>query len=78
MRRLAALGPDCAADLELLHRVTVKYVTLPGWKTSIAKARKWDDLPPNCRAYVEYMEKAIGVRTALIGVGPGRLDMVSR
>ena len=66
------------ADLHYLGRVQVRYVTLPGWKTSIAAARHWDQLPTACQAYVEYIEKFLGVPVRWIGVGPGRADMVTR
>jgi len=65
-------------DLERLSKVSVKYVTLPGWKTSISSARIWNDLPENCRAYVEFIEKFLGVPVRYIGVGPGRNEMVLR
>lgn len=60
------------ADLELVARVQVKYIKLKGWKTSIAQVRTWDDLPPEAKTYVEFIEKFTGVRIEWIGVGPGR------
>lgn len=41
--------------------MTVKYMTLPGWKQSIAKARKFSDLPPAAQAYVQKIEELIEV-----------------
>lgn len=60
------------ADLELCGAVEVEYVTLPGWKQSIQDIRRWEDLPPNCRAYVEFIEKEVGVPVQFIGTGPAR------
>lgn len=60
------------ADLELCANVEVEYVTLPGWKKSIQDTRTWEELPPNCRAYVEFIEKKMGVPIQYIGVGPAR------
>ncbi|KAL0566151.1 Adenylosuccinate synthase, partial [Marasmius crinis-equi] len=37
------------ASLELLDRVEVQYVTLPGWKSSITAVTKFEDLPENCK-----------------------------
>ncbi|GAA95263.1 uncharacterized protein L969DRAFT_45039 [Mixia osmundae IAM 14324] len=66
------------ADLDLLSRVSVRYVTLPGWKSSIIDVRKYEDLPENCKRYIEFAEDFIGVRIRFIGVGPGREAMITR
>ena len=61
-----------AADLDRLERVEVIYETLPGWKSDISKCTTFDSLPPNCQAYVRYIEKYLGVKIQYIGVGPSR------
>lgn len=68
------------ANLDLLERpgFEVKYVTLPGWSEPIVDIREWDQLPANCRSYVEYIEKFLGVPVKWIGVGPGREAMLAR
>ncbi|KAM0753317.1 Adenylosuccinate synthetase [Meredithblackwellia eburnea MCA 4105] len=66
------------ADLETLGRVEVKYVEFPGWKSSIADVRKYEDLPENCRKYVEFIETFLGVPVGWIGVGPARDAMVAK
>lgn len=66
------------ADLDVLARVKVQYETFPGWKTSIAQTRTYEDLPENCRKYVEFIEKFLGVKIEWIGVGPGRNSMISK
>lgn len=71
------------ADLELVARVQVKYVTLPGWKTSIEACRTWDALPKAAKEYVDFIEKFTGVKVEWIGVGPGKdasecLSLLSR
>lgn len=67
-----------AADLEELAKVDVVYVTLPGWKKSIANARTIEDLPENCQKYVGFIEQFLGVPIEWIGVGPGRESMVKK
>jgi adenylosuccinate synthase len=64
------------ADLEIVDRVEVEYVTLPGWKTSIANTRSYEDLPENCRSYVEFIEERLNVPVEWIGVGPERESML--
>ncbi|XP_006461460.1 hypothetical protein AGABI2DRAFT_205248 [Agaricus bisporus var. bisporus H97] len=66
------------ADLDILDRVEVEYVTLPGWKSSIANTKTYEELPDNCRKYVEFIEDHIGVPIEWIGVGPERESMVKK
>ena len=66
------------ADLTVLDNMSVKYETLPGWKSSTVGAKKWEDLPENARKYVEYIEKFIAVKIKYIGTGPGRESMIVR
>ena len=67
-----------AADLEELAKVEVVYVTLPGWKQSIAKARTIGELPENCQKYIGFIEEFLGVPIEWIGVGPARESMVKK
>lgn len=66
------------ADLDVLEKVQVQYESLPGWQTSIAETRKYEELPENCRKYVEFIEKFLGVPVQFIGVGPGRESMITK
>ncbi|EJT98379.1 AMPSase 1 [Dacryopinax primogenitus] len=70
--------PGFPADLEVLERVKVRYVTMPGWKTSVANCKKFEELPEKCRAYVEFVESELGVKCAWIGVGADRESMIVR
>ncbi|KAJ3987253.1 Adenylosuccinate synthetase [Lentinula detonsa] len=70
--------PGFPADLEILDKVQVEYVTLPGWKSSIASVTNYEDLPQNCKAYVEYIENFLKVPLRWIGVGPGRESMITK
>lgn len=54
------------------------YEDLPGWKTSIRGVTQFERLPDNARKYVEFVEKAVGVRVAWIGTGPERESMIVR
>ena len=54
------------------------YERLPGWDADISTARTWDELPEAARAYVSRIESLIGVPVILIGVGPGREQVVER
>ncbi|KAJ1023060.1 hypothetical protein NDA13_005107 [Ustilago tritici] len=70
--------PSFPADLEVLAKVEVQYKTLPGWQQDISKAQTWEELPENCRKYVEFIEQFLGVEIEWIGVGPARESMIHR
>ena len=52
--------------------------TLPGWNCDIRGIRKYEDLPKNCRNYIEFVEKQIGFPITMISNGPGRNDIIFR
>jgi len=49
---------------------------LPGWKSDIRGIKKYEDLPENCRKYIEFVEKNIGFPITMISNGPGRDDII--
>lgn len=51
---------------------------LPGWKCDIRGITKYEDLPENCRKYVEFIEEKIGYPITLISNGPGRNEIIRR
>ena len=55
-----------------LAKVTPIYTELPGYGEEVSAARRRDELPDNCRRYIEYIEKALGVPAMLLSVGPDR------
>ncbi|WP_221584720.1 adenylosuccinate synthase [Microbacterium sp. G2-8] len=50
----------------------------PGWAEDITGARTFDDLPKNAQDYVLALEKMSGTRISVIGVGPGRDEVIVR
>ena len=52
--------------------------TLPGWKCDIRGIKKYEDLPENCRKYIEFVEEKIGFPITMISNGPGRDDIIYR
>ncbi|MBW7858759.1 MAG: adenylosuccinate synthase [Leptonema sp. (in: Bacteria)] len=55
-----------------LERVEPIYENLPGWKTDISGARKFNDLPKNCQDYIHRLEELVGVPICFVSVGPNR------
>ena len=51
---------------------------LPGWKCDIRGIKKYEDLPENCRKYIEFVEEKIGFPITMISNGPGRDDIIYR
>ena len=52
--------------------------TLPGWKCDIRGIRSYEELPENCRRYVEFIEEQIGYPITMVSNGPGREDIIYR
>ena len=52
--------------------------TLPGWKSDIRGIKKYEDLPENCRNYIEFIEKQIEYPITMVSNGPGREDIIYR
>jgi len=60
----------------VLHHAVGEYEELPGWTEDITEARSESDLPPTAREYLDYIADFIGVPVALVGVGPGREQVI--
>ncbi|MFN2463135.1 MAG: adenylosuccinate synthase [Candidatus Dormibacteria bacterium] len=54
------------------------YEDLPGWRSDIGSAKRWEDLPPNCQAYIERIAEIIGAPVDIVSVGASRDQTVFR
>jgi len=61
-----------------LERAKPVYHTLPGWKTDIRGIKTYEELPENCKAYIEFIEQQLGYPITMISNGPSRSDMILR
>lgn len=61
-----------------LEKAKPVYTKLPGWKCGIRGIKKYEDLPKECRDYVEFIEKEIGVPITMVSNGPGRDEIIYR
>lgn len=61
-----------------LKKAKPVYEVLPGWKTDIRGIKNYEDLPENCRNYIEFIEKHIGYPITMISNGPKRTDIIYR
>lgn len=60
----------------ILHGVTPEYVELPGFAEDITGCRTEDDLPDAAREYIRFVSEFVGIPIRLVGVGPGRDEIV--
>ncbi|TDC09004.1 adenylosuccinate synthase [Streptomyces sp. 8K308] len=58
------------------HHAKPIYEYLPGWSEDITKARSFEELPANARAYVKALEDMSGAPISAVGVGPGRDETI--
>ena len=61
-----------------LKKAKPVYEVLPGWKTDIRGIKNYEDLPENCRNYLEFIEKHIGYPITMVSNGPKRTDIIYR
>ena len=62
----------------LLEKAKPVYKVLPGWKCDITGIRNYEELPKECREYVEFVEKELGFPITMVSNGPGREDIIFR
>ncbi len=60
----------------VMHNATGEYEQLPGWDEDITACRDERELPQAARDYLAYVSEFVGVPVALIGVGPGRDEVI--
>jgi len=60
----------------VLHHTTAGLTELPGWKEDLGECRSASDLPDAAREYLQFISEHTGVPVALIGVGPGREQVI--
>ena len=54
----------------LLEKAKPVLEVLPGWKCDIRGIKKYEDLPENCRKYIEFVEEKLGFPITMISNGP--------
>jgi adenylosuccinate synthase len=63
---------DFPASLEDLAQCEPVYKEFDGWEEDIQGAKTFDDLPYNAQKYIRRIEELIGIKAAIISVGPER------
>ena len=73
-KRIEYFPASCAE----LMRVKPVYREMPGWKADITACRKWEDLPPKAREYLEFIGSFVGAPVNIVRLGPEREQTVRR
>jgi adenylosuccinate synthase len=60
------------------HHAKPIYETYPGWTEDITGARTFEELPQTAQDYILKLEERSGTRISVIGVGPGRDQVIVR
>lgn len=61
-----------------LERCKPVLKVMKGWKCDIRGIKKYEDLPKECRDYIELIEKEIQVPITMVSNGPKREDIIYR
>ena len=61
-----------------LEKAKPVFEVLPGWNCDIRGIKNYEELPENCRKYIEFVEEKIGFPITIISNGPGRDDIIYR
>ncbi len=69
---------DYPANLRDLAKAEPIYEELPGWQCKTFGLARYEDLPENCRRYIERIEAITGCRAGIVSVGPDRHQTIVR
>lgn len=64
------------ANLDMYTDLELVYDDLPGWEEPLNDIKAFGDLPENCKAYLAYIEGKLGVKAAIVSVGPKREETI--
>jgi adenylosuccinate synthase len=71
-----AVFDDFPYHQSVLHHARAEFIEVPGWQEDLGECRSESDLPQAARDYLDLIAEAIGVPVALVGVGPGRDQVI--
>jgi adenylosuccinate synthase len=71
-----AVFEDFPYHQTVLHHATAELTELAGWSEDLSECRTLSDLPEAAREYLDFIAEHAGAPVALVGVGPGREQVV--
>lgn len=63
-------------DLEALKGAKPVYKEMPGWSKTISKPRRYQDLHPNAKAYLNILQDILNTKISMVSVGSSREDTI--
>ena len=63
---------------QILEKCKPVREVLDGWKTDIRGIKNYEDLPENCKKYIDFVEQHIGFPITMVSNGPSRDDIIYR
>jgi adenylosuccinate synthase len=60
----------------VLHHTTAELTELRGWREDLGECRTLADLPEAAREYLLFISEQVGAPVTLVGVGPGREQVI--
>ncbi len=60
----------------MLHHTTAGLTELRGWNADLGECRTFSDLPDAAREYLDFIAEHVGAPVTLVGVGPGREQVI--
>jgi len=66
------------ADAEVAETLEPLHEELPGWKTPTEGVVHEDDLPPEAKRYLDFLEEKLGVPAVIVSTGPRREETMTR
>jgi adenylosuccinate synthase len=70
--------PDFPAHQSDFHAAAPVFELLPGWNEPLDGCASLEELPDAARAYVELVERELGVEVTLLGTGAERSSVLTR
>ncbi len=69
---------DFPVTLEELEDCSPVYEEIEGYDGDLSQCKTFDELPEKCRAYISRLEELCGCQITILGVGPGRDQVIFR
>lgn len=69
---------DFPNNIDILEELTPIYEDMPGWEEDITSCKNFEDLPEQCKKYVEKIESILEVPIEWISVGPERTQTIKK
>jgi adenylosuccinate synthase len=71
-----AIFEDFPYHQTVLHHTSGQLEELRGWREGLGECRSLSDLPAGAREYLQFISERVGAPIALVGVGPGREQVI--